>query len=154
MHALLSRLTIRFKIITGFTLLLLTLAVVGVLVSTSNSTLSNNVESVFNTDLPINRSINEAQHQLDESVSALSFYLLTREAEYLQEYLQRAGEARETLQYLREDSSVQQQSGSVERLDLITGSLADYQGMATELEKMVTDRNYNQQALAISTETQ
>ena len=66
MHALLSRLTIRFKIIIGFALVLLTLAIVGILVSTNNAMLSQSVESVFSKDLPVNRKIIEARQQLDE----------------------------------------------------------------------------------------
>ena len=75
MQALLSRLTIRFKIIVGFAIILVTLGIVGVLVSTNNNTLSTEVEGVFNNDLPASQKITAAQHKLDESISAVSSYL-------------------------------------------------------------------------------
>ncbi len=153
MHALLSRLTIRFKIIAGFAIVLVTLGIVGVLVSTNNASLSSSVRGVFDSDIPVNQKINEAKRQLDASVAAVSAYLLTQEESDLQRYLAEARGASDILESLQQDNSFQQLGGSTAELQSIVSRIGEYQAMADELKKMVEDRNYNQQALAISTES-
>ncbi len=153
MHALLSRLTIRFKIIVGFAVVLATLGIVGVLVSTNNASLSSSVQGVFDSDIPVNQKINDAKRQLDVSVAAVSAYLLTQEESDLQRYLTEAQGASDRLESLQQDKSFQELGGSTAELQSIGSRIAEYRSMADELKKMVEDRNYNQQALAISTDS-
>jgi methyl-accepting chemotaxis protein len=152
MQRLLSRFTVRSKIILGFVLVMLTLGIVAVLVVMNNTSLSRAVSSVFNEDLPFEKKIEQTRLKLDESVASISFYLLTREDSHLKAYRSSAKETASLLAALEQEPFFIADDKALDQLKTIKVILKSYLGLSAEIEKMATDQTYNLPALKISTE--
>ncbi len=152
MQRLLSRFTVRSKIILGFVLVMLTLGIVAALVVMNNTSLSRAVSSVFNEDLPFEKKIEQTRLKLDESVASISFYLLTREDSHLKAYRSSAKETASLLAALEQEPFFIADDKALDQLKTIKVILKSYLGLSAEIEKMATDQTYNLPALKISTE--
>ncbi len=151
MQRLLSRFTVRLKIILGFVLVMLTLAVVGVLVVINNNALSRAVSSVFTDDLPFEKKIEQTRLKLDESVASVSFYLLTQEDMHWQEFQKSAEETVNLVMALEKESFFTSDETALDQLKTIQVILNSYIRLSPEIRKMATDQTYNLPALKIST---
>lgn len=153
MHILLSKLTVKIKIIMGFLLVMLTLAVVGALVVVNNTSLSKAVSSVFTQDLPFEKKIEQTLLKLDESVASISFYLLTGDESHFKAYQTSAEETTNLLTALEQEPFFSADEKALGQLKTIQVILKNYLRLSTEIKKMATDQTYNLPALKISTET-
>ncbi len=152
MQKLLSRFTVRTKIILGFVLVMLTLGIIAVLVVINNTSLSKAVSSVFNEDLPFEKKIEQTSLKLGESVASISFYLLTREDSHLKAYRTSAEETAKLLAALEQEPFFTADNKALEQLKTTQAILKTYLGLSSELEKIATDQTYNLPALKVSTE--
>lgn len=149
---ILSNFTVRFKIILGFALVMLTLAGVGIIVIINNNQLAKDVSSVFVDDLPFAKKIKQTQMKLEKSVASTSFYLLTRDEAHRENYLESARQTAELLTSLEQDPFFANDQEALEQLKSIQVILASYQRLSPEIEKMATNQAYNLPALKISIE--
>lgn len=147
---ILSNFTVRFKIILGFALVMLTLVGVGIVVMINNNQLAKDVSSVFVNDLPFEKKIKQTQLKLEKSVASTSFYLLTREESHRENYLESAKQTAELLTSLEQDPFFTNDPEALDQLKNIQVILASYQRLSPEIEKMATNQAYNLPALKIS----
>ena len=136
MESLLSKLLIKHKIWFGFTLLLVVLAAVSLSAITSLSAMRGDVVRVVDDNQPVMLASMALAKALDESTTALGFYLLSHEPGYREQYQAALERATETHQKLAAMPAVRRDREMVSHVEAIGDAMAryaDYQPRMLEL---------------------
>ena len=152
MHRFLSKLTLRFKIISGFLLVMMPLLVVGLLVFLDNSTSSKHVSSVFKNEIPFTNNIKLARSELEKSIASLGFFLLSQDEDHWQKYQQSLQHVNELFSEVQDAALFRENEQAASLFVLILQKLKQYKSYGPELHKSASDAIYNLPALKVSIE--
>ncbi len=152
MHRFLSKLTLRFKIISGFLLVMLPLLVVGVLVFLDNTASSQHVTDVFKHEIPFANKIKRARGDIEKSIASLGFFLLSKEESQWKKYQQSLQQVKTAFSEVQDAALFRENEQAAQLYVEILQDLKKYETYGPEVYKSAMDAIYNMPALKVSIE--
>jgi methyl-accepting chemotaxis protein len=148
----LSNLRIRTKLWLGFGILLFILSVVAVNVFLSLNRIGQQTEQVVNDIQPVVFDAMELVAKLDAANKSLGFYLLSKEPQHKQDYLQALAQIDKLLEQLKRSPVAQSDSATAAKLDSLTEKVGRFKGFREKMLTLAEDNIANQPAFAYAAE--
>lgn len=147
-----KNLTIKQKMFTGFGVLLIVLAAIGVLTLSSMLSIRNTIEVVVNDRQKTVLKSKTLAENVQDSLSGLGFYLLSKEEFYKTQYIDRLAEAEKILGELKQLPSIQADAESSAWVTEIEKSLEQFHAYQDKMLELATDDTKNFPGMSYSSE--
>ncbi|MBL1277204.1 MAG: methyl-accepting chemotaxis protein [Ectothiorhodospiraceae bacterium] len=139
----LTDLSIKIKIIAGFGMMQIIIAVISVSALISLSAMQNDVVTIADEIQPAVFGASELEFRLEKANSSLGFYLLSKEESHKQAYLDSLQRVDEILTEMRSMSLVQSQSRVAEAVESIAVDVTRFKSYQKRMLRLATNNSDN-----------
>jgi methyl-accepting chemotaxis protein WspA len=145
-------LTVKQKMFTGFGVLLVVLAAIGFITFNSVLSIKKTIEVVVNDRQKAVLMSKTLAENVQDSLSGLGFYLLSKEDSYKTQYVERLSDAEKILNELKALPSIQQDTESSKLVSNISKSLEQFHSYQDKMLELATSDQKNFPGMSYSSE--
>ena len=145
-------LTVKQKMFTGFGVLLVVLAAIGFITFNSVLSIKKTIEVVVNDRQKAVLMSKTLAENVQDSLSGLGFYLLSKEDSYKTQYVERLTDAEKILNELKALPSIQQDTESSKLVSNISKSLEQFHSYQDQMLELATSDQKNFPGMSYSSE--
>lgn len=153
MHDFLAKFSVKKKIIGGFSLIILILAIVVIYHLISSSLVEKQILKVVDETIPIQRKAMQLKGLVAESGSNLGFYLLGKDETLFKKFEQNLQDAKGLIDSIKTDlnkSNDLHSQDNIKQIEEIRGLLETYESRKKMLKKVATDYSFNMLGLRMT----